>query len=261
MSTLPHALEKNFPLFKQIPEKKPVVFLDFDGTLTPIIEHPDQTVLSQDIRKTLRELAKKTTVTLLSGRRREELEKRVEIPSIYYGGVHGFDLKGPGMAKIPEEALALLPEIQDTVKFFQKEIKKFPGAWVEDKKITVALHYRLMDRSLVPQLKNLVEQVAKTHLNLKLTLGKKIFELRPKVEWDKGFAVIFLLKTLHLEGPKFLPIFLGDDETDEDAFRVLQNRGWGILVDPSPTKTAARAYLKSTDEVGLFLQRLIKALA
>jgi trehalose-phosphatase len=117
-----------------------------------------------------------------------------------------------------------------------------------------------MDPGLIPQLKKQVEKFTKTHLNLKMTSGKQIFEIRPNVEWDKGFAVLYLLNTLHLEGPEVLPVFLGDDETDEDAFRVLKSRGWGILVGSKLGNTLARAYLRSPDEVGLFLQRLVKAL-
>jgi alpha,alpha-trehalase len=81
------------------------------------------------------------------------------------------------------------------------------------------------------------------------------------VEWDKGAAILFLLKALHLDVPQVLPIFLGDDETDEDAFRVLIKRGWGILVDPEPSKSSARAFLRSTSEVRLFLQRLLHRLS
>lgn len=261
MAPLPHALDENFPLFAQIAEKKPALFLDFDGTLTQLVAHPSQAVLSHEVRETLRNLAKKITVAVISGRNRKEVEDLVQIPELYYGGAHGFDLKGPNLEKIPEEVLPLLPELQEAGRYFEGEMKNFPGTWMEDKKYGVTLHYRPMDPALIPRLKESVEQFAKLHPRLKMTSGKQILELRPRLEWDKGFAVFFLLKTLHLDGPEILPIFLGDDETDEDAFRALKNHGWGILVEPSPGKTAARAFLKSADEVETFLERLWRALS
>lgn len=260
MAPLPHALDKNFPLFALIPTKKPVVFLDYDGTLTPIVGHPSQAALSPKSREILAGLARKTTVAILSGRAREEVEDLVGIPGLYYGGAHGFDLKGPGVEKIPEEVVPILPSIQEAVKFFASEIEKFPGSWIEDKKFILTLHYRAMDPRLVASLKKRVEKFVATHPHLTMSSGKQIFELRPKVKWDKGSAILYLLKTLHLDGAELLPIFLGDDQTDEDGFHALNNRGWGIVVDPNPGKTTARAYLRSPEEVELFLEKILKAL-
>ena len=259
MTPLPHALEENISLFAELSQKKAALFLDFDGTLSPLVDHPSQVVLSEAIRDTLRTLAKKITVTILSGRSRDEVEALIKIPELFYGGVHGLDIKGPGLIKIYDGVLPMLPVLKEAREFFQKEMEKFPGAWIEEKKYGLAFHYRPMGPALIPRLKKQIESYAKAHPQLKMTSGKQLFELRPNVEWDKGSATLFLLKALHLDGPTVLPIFLGDDETDEDVFRVLKNRGWGILVDARPGKTSARAYLRTTDEVELFLKRLLQS--
>jgi alpha,alpha-trehalase len=93
--------------------------------------------------------------------------------------------------------------------------------------------------------------------SLRRTEGKKVFELRPSLDWDKGKAVLWLLTELGLDGPGIMPLYIGDDDTDEDAFEALEGRGIAILVADSPRSTRAQYRLDSPQAVGEFLRRLI----
>lgn len=261
MNTLPHALDPKTELWTQIGEKKPTVFLDYDGTLTPIVGTPDQALLDPRTRSILQKLSKITVVGILSGRLRTNVEALVQIPELYYGGTHGFDIRGPGIEKTPKEVLPILPIIETAYETLKKETQDIPGCLVENKKFGASLHYRLVDPSYHARLEALIDRLAEAQPSLKKSAGKMVWELRPNLDWDKGKALLYLMEALRVDGPEYLPIFLGDDVTDEDAFRVLQHRGWGILVNPNPKNTLARAYLKSTEETQQFLERLVQALA
>jgi trehalose-phosphatase len=99
--------------------------------------------------------------------------------------------------------------------------------------------------------------VASRHRELRRMDGKKVYELLPDIDWNKGKAVLWLLETLGLEGRSALPIYIGDDRTDEDAFRALEKRGVGILVSEQPQVTAANYWLNNPEEVERFLGELI----
>jgi alpha,alpha-trehalase len=98
--------------------------------------------------------------------------------------------------------------------------------------------------------------VAARHRELRRIDGKKVYELLPDIDWDKGKAVLWLLQAVELERGNALPIFIGDDRTDEDAFRALESRGVGILVSEQPQTTAASYWLKDPVEVERFLRAL-----
>jgi trehalose 6-phosphate phosphatase len=99
---------------------------------------------------------------------------------------------------------------------------------------------------------------------LKVTPGKMVYELQPKLDWDKGKAVLYLLEALGLDSDDTVPFYLGDDITDEHAFEALAGRGIGVFVgradDPEVggRTTAADFVLDSTEEVELFLATLAR---
>jgi alpha,alpha-trehalase len=103
----------------------------------------------------------------------------------------------------------------------------------------------------------MVDQLLKENPTLRKTHGKKVFEIRPKIDWDKGKAVLWILKALDLDTPDVMPFYLGDDTTDEDAFRALEGRGIGVLVTDTPRSTRASYTLKDTDDVREFLLALM----
>jgi trehalose-phosphatase len=235
------------------------IFLDYDGTLTPIVSRPDEAVLTDSTRAVLRTLAAKMPVAILSGRELEDVHKRVAIDGIVYAGSHGFDIAGPrGLRK--EVATAFLPKLDMAEKELGKELAGIAGARVERKRFSIAAHYRKVNESDLAKLERAVSEVAARHRELRRMAGKKVYELLPDIDWDKGKAVLWLLETLGLERAKVRPIYIGDDRTDEDAFRALGQRGAGILVSEQPRPSAARYALKNPAEVERFLRELTACL-
>jgi alpha,alpha-trehalase len=235
------------------------VFLDYDGTLTPIVSHPEKALLSDSTRQTLQALAMQASVTILSGRDLNDVRQRVDIATITYGGSHGFDIAGPrGLRK--QVGTQFLPKLDMIEKELGKQLAGIAGAHVERKRFSIAAHYRNVNESDVPKLQRAVSEVAARHRELRRMEGKKVYELLPDIDWDKGKAVLWLLETLGLERAKVRPIYIGDDRTDEDAFRGLGQCGVGILVSEQRRPTAASYSLKDPAEVDRFLRELVATL-
>ena len=240
-------------------QKRLAVFLDYDGTLSPIVSRPEDAVLSPTMRDSVQRLARQCTVAVVSGRGLKDVRERVELPEIVYAGSHGFEIVGPnGLRAENEQAKACLNDLDQAEAELNKKLAAIPGSQVERKKYSLAIHYRNVDDQHVPAVEQAVQAVAEQHSNLRRSGGKKVFELQPAINWHKGKAVLWLLETLHLNGPEVLPIYIGDDLTDEDAFAVLRERGVGIVVRDEPRTTAARYALESPQEVGTFLELLIR---
>jgi trehalose-phosphatase len=231
------------------------IFLDYDGTLTPIVSHPEKAFLSDSTRKTLRTLAMQVPVAILSGRELEDVRKRVAIDGIVYAGSHGFDIAGPRALR-REEATEFLPALDVAEKELREKLAGIAGVLIERKRFSIATHYRNMNESDFPRLERAVGEVAEQHRELRRMEGKKVYELLPDIDWDKGKAVLWLLENLGLEHRKVRPIYIGDDRTDEDAFCALEQRGVGILVSEEPRPTAASYSLKDPAEVQQFLREL-----
>ena len=232
-----------------------VIFLDYDGTLTPIVSRPDQAVLMDSVRAILSTLAAKMPVAILSGRELEDVRKRVAIDEIVYAGSHGFDISGPhGLRR--QEATEFLPALDLAEKELREKLAGIAGALIERKCFSIATHYRNVNETEVPRIAAAVNEIMERHRKLRRIDGKKVYELLPNIEWDKGKAVLWLLEKLDLERANALPIYIGDDRTDEDAFRALEKRGVGILVSEEPRPTAARYSLRDPSEVERFLHEL-----
>ena len=235
------------------------VFLDYDGTLTPIVSHPEDAWLSESIRQTLRSLAGRLPVAILSGRDLDDIRGRVYVDGIVYAGSHGFDIAGAGGLR--RELGAAYLRVLDTAETELREaLDEIPGAQLERKHFSVAAHYRNVNENDAFRVALAVDAVAAKHRELRKMDGKKVYELLPDIDWDKGKAVIWLLETLGLEARNTLPIYIGDDRTDEDAFRTLEKRGIAILVSEHPQVTAANYRLNNPDGVERFLGELIARL-
>ena len=231
------------------------VFLDYDGTLTPIVSQPENAWLSDSMRQTLRELAARAPVAILSGRDLDDVRRRVDLDGIIYAGSHGFDIAGPhGLRR--QMATEFLPNLDITEKELHKALDGIPSARVERKHFSIAAHYRNVKENDVPAVERAFDAVAVRHPELRRIDGKKVYELLPDIAWDKGKAVVWLLETLGLDRGNIRSIYIGDDRTDEDAFRVLEQRGIGILVSEQSQPTAARYSLRDPAEVERFLRAL-----
>ncbi len=263
---LPHALAHSDELVRRLAGKVPAVFLDYDGTLTPIVDRPEDAVISQRMRNTIRQLAERCPVCVVSGRDRRVVQELMGIDDLIVAGSHGFDIWSPEEGTIEREEGAEFETLLDEVKArLCEEIAPIEGALVEPKKASVAAHYRLVPEEEQPKVKEVVDTILTEHPDeLRVTPGKMVYEIQPKLDWDKGKAVLYLLDALGLDRDDVVPLYLGDDVTDEDAFEALADRGIGIFVgtadDPEVAgrTTAADYILHTTEEVRQFLDTLAR---
>ena len=256
---LPSAITMIDDILDRLREKHLAVCLDYDGTLTPIVDRPDLALLSARMRQTLSQLAKIATVAVISGRDLKDIKRLVALGGIYYAGSHGFEIAGPDQGeKALEHGADYLPLLDQAEDALRSSLVGIEGILVERKRLSVAVHYRLVAPSEHEQVKRITEEVVATHSGLRRTLGKMVYDLQPDIDWHKGKAVATLLKALNLDGDNVLPLYIGDDVTDEDAFRELRDRGVGIVVRGNRRSTFATLALSDTDEVQAFLQMLLQ---
>lgn len=231
-----------------------LLLLDFDGTLAPIVDRPEAAALPPKTRRVLQRLMKAPglDVAIVSGRGMEDARSRAGIPGVPYAGNHGMEIDGGGVSRIHPEAAAARPALDSVRQRLERELEAVAGTLVEDKGLTLSIHYRLAARDRVDEIRRAVHAAADEAAGvLRVTAGKEVLEVRPDVEWDKGRAVEFLLDHFAPE-PGVPVLYIGDDTTDEDAFRALRRRGAGegvVVADPPPADTAASAYVRDPGEV------------
>lgn len=241
---------------------KTALLLDYDGTLTPIVNTPDEALLNEDMRSVLNKLRDNSNfiVAIFSGRSLLDVRSKVEVDGICYTGNHGMEIEFQGMIYIHPEAKKMVNIIQNVCSKLEPLLKDIEGTIIEDKGLTASVHYRMTPPKEIPTVKRIVESTIEPYVengNIKLTHGKMVLEIRPNIQWDKGKAVEWVLSSIGAdESKKYFPIYIGDDRTDEDAFRVLRNRGITILVSPKIKKTTAEYLLYNVEEVKIFLDWL-----
>src|SRR5437899_10717352 len=197
------------------PSGRLAVFLDYDGTLTPIVSHPEKALLSDSMRTTLRALAAQVPVAILSGRDLYDMRQRVRVEGIVYAGSHGFDIAGPhGLRK--QMASEFLPVLDGAERELGERLRGISGALLERKRFSISAHYRQVADESMPQVKQAVNEVAALHRQLRKMSGKKVYELQPAIDWDKGKALLWLLEVMDSKSREIFPIYIGDDLTDED---------------------------------------------
>lgn len=236
---------------------KIALFLDYDGTLVPIQKDPSQCILSNKIKSQLKLLAgsDRCYLTILSGRSLSDIRKMAGIKNICYGGNHGLDIAGIDIRYTHPKALSTRQVIIKIKKLLDKEIRTIKGAWLEDKKFTLSLHFRSARTKDIPRVKKIFYDVAVEFLEknlLAIIKGKKVLELVPDVSWNKGNALFYIMEN---QKNKWFPIYIGDDKTDENAFKAIRTRG--ITVRIGRGKTFASYYLKGQRETSKFLNQII----
>jgi trehalose 6-phosphate phosphatase len=143
--------------------------------------------------------------------------------------------------------------------YLRSELDNIDGVIIEDKGLTASVHYRIVAPEKLGELKRIFTEITKPYVmagQIKIGRGKKVLEIRPNIDWDKGKAVLWIIDALN-PGGEVLPIYIGDDKTDEDAFRALGGKGITILVSNTPRKSNAEYFLRDVNEVKLFLEKLI----
>ncbi len=241
--------------------RRVLLFADFDGTLVPIADNPMTCELPPEGRALLARIAARpnAAAAVVSGRDLPDLRPRVGVAGIAYAGNHGLEVQGPGFEFRDPGAVALAGELAAVTAALTGELAGVPGAWVQNKVLSASVHYRQTPPELVPRVKATVERVVGPHRErFVLRGGKKVLEVRPAVDWDKGKAVRWLWEKLAAGDPDPVAIYLGDDATDEDAFRAVPD-GVTVMVGPS-RRTAARHRLDGPADVARFLAWLADAL-
>jgi trehalose-phosphatase len=252
-------LQLNGILSERLGDRRLVFFLDYDGTLTSIVERPDLAVMDDDMRRTLKRLVKRHPVYVLSGRDMEDVRRRVGVEGVEFVGSHGFHL----MESLPEldpealdEAVAELDAAADEIEQWLDYIE---GVLIERKTYSFALHYRMVDRHDLQQITSAAEDVLERYGAVTSKKGKKVIEFVPDIPWDKGCCIQVLLSRLNESGgaESYYPVCIGDDITDEDAFRVVTpETGLSILVAEDSRDSAAEFRLPAPEAVRAFLDRI-----
>ncbi|KKO20806.1 MAG: trehalose-phosphatase [Candidatus Brocadia sp.] len=245
---------------------KITLLTDFDGTLTPIQEHPDLAILSEDIRQILLKFSQSRIFFLgiITGRSLRQIKKLVNIPKILYAANHGIELEGPGIRFSCAEAKKARYNLWHVYMRLFNALRHIEGIYLEDKGYAVSLHYRLVKKARDTEfVTKTLDSIIKPYLEkkiLSLCTGKMVYEIRPPVTWNKATTIQWLLTNylpLAFSGDALL-VYLGDDQADIEVFTALSGKKLTIFVGTPTDTSAADYYVHSPEEVKSFLEFLYK---
>lgn len=196
------------------------LFLDYDGTLVPIVDDPEAADLEPESRRLLAALAARPEIELgiVSGRALEDLRDRVDLDGIRYAGNHGFEMWTEEGAWRHSAVTDCRDDLASIVIELERHLSDVPGVRIEDKYATVSVHYRTVPTERRPEVKRAVSTHADPVGSVEVATGKQVMQLRPAVAWDKGDAIRRLVGSIHGDA---LVLALGDDETDANGFTAL----------------------------------------
>jgi trehalose-phosphatase len=247
-------LEKMPEIRETIGRRRPAFFLDFDGTLTAVAPRPELVELPESTKLLLAALAQDHLVCIVSGRGLNDLRAKTGLAGLYYAADHGHRVQGPAGTNIdfevgPEDRT----DLEAASYELDQRLRSIEGAVVETKGVSLSVHYRMVAQEERPLVRQILAEVAKALPGFRLSAGKQVYELLPDSGWNKGQAVIWLLRRARLGTKDTCPLCLGDDRTDEDMFEAV--RGWGVSLfigGPSP-ETCADYALADHEETAAFL--------
>ncbi len=239
-------------------DRTPVLFLDYDGTLTPIVKRPEDALISEEMKKALQKCAAKFKVAAVSGRDMDDLKSKVGVGNLIYGGSHGFRISGPdGLYREHEKTGEIIPKLDKIEEKLHHIFEGIEGVQIDRKRYAIGIHYRNANEENIPEITGKADDIIEQNPGFKKGEGKKIVEIKPDVDWHKGKAVIWITEKLGLQDHnKYVPVYIGDDVTDEDAFQSILDFGIGILVGSHGKDTAAKFKLKNVYQVRIFLEKL-----
>jgi trehalose 6-phosphate phosphatase len=228
------------------------LFSDFDGTLAPIVPEPALAQMRPELRNLLVDLSSRPgfRMAIVSGRALGDLRRHVGLKNLIYSGNHGLEIDGPGIAFVHPSSVEGRPRMAALAETLARRLAQIDGVWVENKGLTLAVHYRLARAGSHQEVGRQVEAaIEQARHGFRVTAGLKVLDIRPDASWTKGDAVAWIRKAYDAE--EALPIYLGDDTTDEEAFASLPG---AITVRVGPHgKSAASYHLSDPGEVEVWL--------
>lgn len=236
------------------------LFLDYDGTLTPIVKRPQLAILSDETRTILQKISKlpKYSLCIVSGRSLKDIKRMVGIKGICYVGNHGLEADCIDFKYTNPDAVKCIDIINEIHKKLLIETRSINGIIIENKGLTETVHYRMVSNKDLSRLRKIFRKIVNFYLSdgkIKTSRNKKTLEILPNIDWGKGKIVLKLWSDSSEKG--ILPIYIGDDRADEDAFKALEKFGISVLVSENPGKSNAKYYLKSINDVIIFLRSLL----
>lgn len=251
------ALESLPEINSQIGGRALAFFLDFDGTLAPLVASPEKAEMPAKTRELLASLAERHLVCIISGRGVKDLQRKTDLPTLYYAADHGHRIIGPSGSGIDLEVGAEYREqLRAAAVGLNHRLHRVEGVVVEEKGLSLSVHYRMVAEPEQHLVKQAVAAVAERLPALRVTRGKLVRELRPAGAWGKGQAMLWLLEQLAMGRNEVCPICLGDDLTDEDLFAASEGWGIGVLVGDPARPTRANYRLRNCDEVSTLLSAI-----
>ncbi len=241
---------------KTINERKASLFLDYDGTITPITGRPQDAHLSYPMKEMLKTLVQLYPMTIVSSRSLKDLKGLVDLPGIVYAGNQGLEVWGERFTMTFDIGQARSAELKKIEAGLRKLPGKFRGVFLENKGLTLSAHYRLLDTRDFPFFSERFDEIVSGPVAngmVRVIRSKKAFDIRPDVGWDKGKAVEWILDRPGFSGT--FPVYLGDDESDKEAFSTLKGKGYSVFV--GGVTEEAQYYLIAQDEVKTFLRWLL----
>ena len=246
-----------------------LLLFDYDGTLTPIVARPEDALLSEESRGLLTALAAhpRCIAGIVSGRSVADLAVMADIQGLIHAGNHGMEIRGPGLDFTHPQAIAAREVLNQVRTALADALAHVPGVIVEHKGLTLSVHYRAAPELLTGEVDDVVKATAEPYVEsgqLRLTKGKMVVEVRPAIAWDKGKAIDKIHRHSHESGnlgDSPFPVYFGDDRTDEDGFRAVQEMGGlAVFVGEPRQGTVALHQLDSPGEVSEAMSLILEEL-
>lgn len=255
---LPSALKSWNFLLEKIENKNIILLLDYDGTLVPIAAKPELAVINDDKKDMLYNLSKLYLTVIVSGRLLSEQINLIGREGIYYICNHGFDIKLPFLTETNlQNAAGFNADIKEAYSRLKVTLGQIKGIFIEYKRYSLSIHYRLVEKEAIEYIESSIDNIIENQFRLKKDYAKKVFEIRPNVEWSIEQAIKWLVNKLNLQKDTLFPIYIGDDVTDESGFKAVSGSGISIIVAEQYRPTFANYSLKNVTEVWEFLNKLM----